>query len=232
MKLSKLFSYTALMIGFSLTCGAKASIPASGKVNVAYFSMHEPQHFETKVKPIFQENVARCKTCEITNMTPYKKGGEVDQEAMVKAIHDLPVETTFVFVDFNLRNNEENKELAEALALKAASGLIVVASAGQPKPQEPSSPLSRTIMGKVQDAFIIGELSERDRLMPQGFYGPEMFTAVRPPKEIMGQGFGPLIFASNLAENWTRRSSEEWVSYLKTKKVKSRKLWLDLHDIF
>lgn len=215
-----------------MAVGAKAAIPESGKVTVAYFSMQDPDFFEAKVKPIFKENVSRCKTCEITNMTPYKKNGEVDQEAMVKAIHDLPVDITFVLVDFNLRNSEENKVLAEAFALKAAAGTIVVASAGTPKMKEPSSPLNKTIMGNVKDAFIIGEMSDRDRMTPQGFYGPEMFTVVRPPKDMMGQGFGPLIFASNLAENWTRRSSEEWVSFLKTKKVKSRKLWLELHDIF
>lgn len=217
---------------FSAFTASAAQAAVSDKVKVAYFSLHGQDHFEGKVKPLFKDNASKCKNCEITNMTPYTKQGDVDQEAMVKAIHDLPLDAAFVFVDFNMRKSEQNKVLAEAFALKAASGVVVVASAGQPKVQEPSSPLSRTIMGQVQDAFIIGELSEKDRLMPQGFYGPEMFTAVRPPKDIMGQGFGPLIFASNLAEHWTRRSSEEWISYLKTKKMKTRKLWLDMGDLF
>lgn len=199
---------------------------------VAYFSLNGKEHFETKVKPIFKDNASACKSCEIMNLTPYTKEGQVDVEALAKAIEAIPRQTSFVFMDFNLKNSDDNKEVLEALNGKANKGIIVVASAGQPIGAEASSPLSRTILGQVQDAVIIGELSERDRLMPQGFYGPEMLTAVRPPKDKIGQGFGPLIFASTLAENWTKRSSNQWIAYFKEKKMKTRKIWLDLNDLF
>ncbi|MNJ94681.1 hypothetical protein D3C87_123830 [compost metagenome] len=225
------YVFFALLVIFNVPVHAKAAI-SKGQTTVAYFSLTGKEHFENKVKPLFKDNASRCKSCEIVNMTPYTKEGQVDVEALAQAIHALPQQTSFVFMDFNLKNSDENKAIVEALNHKAMAGVVVVASAGQPQGAEASSPLSRTILGQVQDAVIIGELSERDRLMPQGFYGPEMLTAVRPPKDMMGQGFGPLIFASALAENWQKRTSEEWVSHFKEKKMKTRKLWLGLNDLF
>jgi hypothetical protein len=108
---------------------------------------------------------------------------------------------------------------------------VVVAAAGSPPTTESSSPLSRTVFGQVHDAVIIGELGDRERLLPTGFYGPEMLTAIRPPKET-GEGYSAMIFVANLAENWPKRSPQDWVEHFKSKKSKSRKLWMGLNDLF
>ncbi|HEY1079555.1 MAG TPA: hypothetical protein VGE46_05640 [Bdellovibrio sp.] len=227
----KIILWTALM---TLSCGAtwaQASVPST-KTTVIYFGQQRAEEFELKIKPLFLEKSRPCKNCEIVNYTPYNKDGEVDMESLLERLESLPSGTSFVFFDFNFRINDDNRAVLDLLNKKADSGLVVVGSAGAPKPSEASGPLSRTLLGQTHGALIIGELSERDRLMPTAFYGPEMLTALRPPKEIMGQGYGPLIFAANLAESWQKRSAVDWVEYLKTKKMKTRKLWLDLNDMF
>lgn len=210
---------------------ARAALPAS-KTTVVYFGQQKAEDFELKVKPLFAEKVRPCKNCEIINFTPYNKEGDVDLESLSERIDSLPAGTSFVYFDFNMKVTDQNRALVELLNKKADSGLVVVGTAGAPKNAESSGPLSRTMLGQVHGALIIGELAERDRLMPTAFYGPEMLTAVRPPKEIMGQGFGPLIFAAALAENWQKRTAAEWVEYLRNKKMKSRKIWLDMGDMF
>ncbi|WP_295900015.1 hypothetical protein [uncultured Bdellovibrio sp.] len=216
------------------SCGAtwaQAALPPT-KTTVIYFGQQKAEDFELKVKPVFEEKVRPCKSCEIVNFTPYTKEGAVDLEALHERVESLPVGTSFVFFDFNMKVNEANKDLIETLNKKADSGLMIVGTAGIPKTSEASGPLSRTVLGQIHGAIIIGELGERDRLMPTGFYGPEMLTALRPPKDMLGQGYSPLIFAAALAENWQKRSSSEWVEYLKNKKMKSRKIWLELGDMF
>lgn len=220
-----------VVIGLCLPSVSLAALH-SKKTTVVYFGQEKPEDFEIKVKPFFAEKVRSCKSCEIINFTPYTKDNEVDMDALVERIETLPESTSFVFFDFNMRANEHNKGLLDLLNKKADSGLIVVGTAGAPKSTESSGSLSRTVLGQVHGALIIGELAERDRLMPTGFYGPEMLTAIRPPKEFMGQGLGPLIFAAALAENWQKRSPSEWSEHIRNKKMKNRKIWLDVSDLF
>ncbi|QDK45959.1 hypothetical protein DOM22_12760 [Bdellovibrio sp. ZAP7] len=209
---------------------AQASVPA-GKTRVIYFGMQNQADFELKVKPVF-DSTASCKNCEIINYTPYTAEGTVDEAAMHERINTLPADTSFVFLDFNLKSNEQSKAFLDALNKRADSGMIVVGSAGAPKTNEASGPLTRTVLGQVHNAVIIGELGDRDRLMPSAFYGPEMLTALRPPKDKLGQGQAPLIFAANLADKWNKRTPQEWTDYFKSKKQKNRKIWMDLNDLF
>lgn len=230
--LKKILAGSFLSLTFCGATWAQAAVPSS-KTTVIYFGQGKAEDFELKVKPVFADYVKSCKTCEILNYTPYTKEGEVDMASLHERVESLPDNAAFVFFDFNMRANEANKELVELLNKKVDSGLVVVGAAGGPGPAEASSPLSRTILGQVHGALIIGELGERDRLFPViGFYGPEMLTALRAPRDIVGQGYSPLIFTANLASNWQKRTSSEWVEHFRTKKLKTRKLWLDLGDLF
>lgn len=210
---------------------AQASV-TTAKTTVGYFGQVPAAEFESKIKPVFEANSRRCKNCELVNLTPYSPTGEIDLKALSEKIETVPTEVSFVFFDFNTRATEQNKKWVEALNKKSAEGLLVVGTAGAPIAPESSGPLSRTVLGQVHGSFIVGELTDRDRLTPSGFYGPEMLTALRGPKDLLGQGYVPLIFAANLAENWHKRSSQEWSEHFKTKKIKTRKIWLSLNDLF
>ncbi|MFS4461251.1 hypothetical protein [Bdellovibrio sp. HCB2-146] len=223
-------AFLLVFFGWGVAKSANAALPTA-KVSIVYFGLGSSEDFEKRVKPAFQQNASACKNCELVNYTPYKDDGSVDMEELVEKIESIPSDTNMAFFDFNLKANEENKKLVELLNKRAMAGMVVVAAAGTPKDKESSSPLSRTVFGQVHDALIIGELGERERLLPTGFYGPEMLTALRPPKE-MGQGYSAMIFVANLAENWPKRSSQDWIEYFKNKKMKSRKIWMSLNDLF
>jgi hypothetical protein len=113
-----------------------------------------------------------------------------------------------------------------------ADRFVVVATTGAAGADQSTLPLNRTVVGQVSGILIIGELVERDNLLAKSFFGPEMLTAVRPPKEFMGQGHGPLLFASRLAVNWSKKDKSEWPGYLKSTREKSRKLWPSIEDFF
>lgn len=214
--------------GFSFSQAAVQN----GKITVIFFGNQSAEEFESKVEPFFRNQVKSCHSCVLLNMTPYDSKGKFDINQLAEKIEHLPADASFVFFGFNAKVSEQTKKVVEALNKKSESGLIVVGTAGVPDSMEASGPLSRTILGQVQGSLIIGELGERDRLVPTGFYGPEMLTAVRPPKDKMGQGVAPLIFAAALAQNWPKRSSTEWVEFMKTKKMKTRKIWLEMGDVF
>ena len=224
------FAFSLVFLCWGVAKSANAALPAA-KVTVVYFGQVTAAEFESKVKPVFQQNASACKSCELVNFTPYKDDGKVDMEALQTKIETLPADMKLIFFDFNVKANEHNKALIEALNKKAGTGTVVVAAAGAPPTAESSSPLSRTVFGQVHDAVIIGELGDRERLLPTGFYGPEMLTAIRPPKD-SGEGYSAMVFVANLAENWPKRSPQDWVEHFKSKKLKSRKLWMGLNDLF
>lgn len=225
-----LFAFFLVFMSWGVAKSANAALPTA-KVSVVYFGLVTSEEFESKIKPVFQQNANACKSCELVNFTPYKEDGKVDMEALLTKIESVPSDMKLIFFDFNIKANDQNKALVEALNKKAGTGTVVVAAAGSPPSKESSSPLSRTVFGQVHDAVIIGELGDRERLQPTGFYGPEMLTAIRAPKE-MGEGYSATIFVANLAENWPKRSPQDWVEHFKNKKLKSRKLWMGLNDLF
>lgn len=213
----------------NIPCVAEGSVSGA---KVVYFGLKKEEEFNAKLKPVFFEQSRNCKKCEIENFTPYAQDGEIDLRVLQDKIKTLPEDISFVFFDFNLKVTEENKELVQLLNQKAKAGLVIVATAGIPKADEASGPLAKTVLGQVDGVLLIGELGERDRLIPTGFYGPEMLTALRPPKDKIGQGYSPLIFAAALAEHWHKKKPDEWVAYFKSKKSKTRKIWMDLNDLF
>ena len=201
-------------------------------VVVAYFSPEAKAQFESKIKPQFTKQTSLCGTCQIIDLTPFNEKGEFAADKMESVLKQLPENVKILFFDFNLKKGSLSEEAMAILNQDAAHGPLVVAFAGLPKGGEASRPLNKTVFGQVQEALIIGELEDRDRLSPQGFFGPEMYMAIRAPKELQGQGLGPLLFTSKLAANFSRRSAADWVAFLKAKKQKNRKIWLELGDLF
>lgn len=206
------------------------SLPAQAKTVVGLFTKESPAVFETRIKPLFQQHGGGC--CEIRNLTPYDSKGEPDIGALPQAVNQVSGDVSFLFFDWNERSTDRNRELLEALNRQVSQGRVLVAAAGVPPNDEGTCPLNRTLMGQVLNSVIIGELAERDRLLAQCFYGPEMLSAIRPPRDLLGQGHAPLIFSARLASHWSRRKPADWVPYLKNKKNKSKRIWPELEEFF
>lgn len=165
-------------------------------------------------------------------MTPYTPEGQLLISEIPKQIERAGSSSSFFFLNWNTKASEENKAVIEALKKLVSSGVIVIGSAGTARESEPSLPLNRTVAGQVPGMIIIGELEDRERLPVRNYFGPEMLTALKPPKEYMGQGFGPLFFVSKLATQWNSKTSEQWITHFKTTKDKVRRIWPGLGDFF
>lgn len=205
---------------------------AASPVIVGYFSPNAKMQFESKIKPQFAKQTAVCGTCQIIDLTPLNEKGEFAADKMESVLKSLPENVKILFFDFNLKRGDLSEAAMAWLNKASVEGPLVVAAAGIPKENEASRPLNKTVFGQVQEAIIIGELEDRDRLPPQGFFGPEMYTAVRPPKDMQNQSLGPMIFVAKFAANFSRRSAAEWIAYFKMKKAKNRKIWLEVGDLF
>lgn len=206
---------------------------ATKAVVVGYFSKEPAAVFESRIKPFFEEQVRkRCSDCQIRNLTPFLPSGEVDEPSLRILVSSLPSDVSFLFFDWNERAQGSHADLILALSKASGEGMVIVASAGVPVVPDGTCPLTQTLFGKVPGAIILGELEERDRLRAQCYYGPEMLTAVRPPKAVLGQGLGPTYFVAQLASHWNRRDSNEWVGYLKARKAKTKKIWAEMEEFF
>lgn len=223
--------FFALSLIFPAVLFANASSPAKAKVKVAYFGRVSDEEFNQNLKPLFNE-VAKCKDCEIVNWTPYDKNKRYDDSKILEKVKQLDESYRIVFFDWNDRHTAHPEELLEYLQTLRGRQQMLVASAGVPPEDQKTCPLNLTLFGKVDEAIVIGELLPRDVLWPKCFYGPEMLTAVRPPREHVGKGYGPLIFTARFAGHFHKRSPEEWTQFFRMKKSKSRKLWPELEDFF
>lgn len=206
---------------------------AANKVVVAYFGRQSAEEFEKVIKPSFHEFASSCKSCEIVDMTPYDGEKKVDDKSLTEKVRQLSDDINIVFFHWNDRDSKRYKDLIDELNNVTDKGKILIAFSGAPSDNDKTCPLNKTIFAQVPQAVIVGELQERDRLWPRDcYFGPEILTAVRPPKSLMGKGLAPLMFSARLATQWSRRSSSEWIAYLKTKKNKSKRLWPELEEFF
>jgi|GEM_PF-3489937 len=222
----------AFLPALALQASAK---PVDAKPLVmAVISEGSRSDYEQKWQPLLTEQLKSCSACTVKNITPYTPEGNLDETALPVAIEQAPKDSTqFLFLNWNAISNVNNKQVAEALKKLTATGYLVIAKAGIAKATEPTMPLSRTVNGQVPDIVIIGELTEKERLLARSYFGPEMLTALKPPKDYIGQGYSSLFFVSKLATSWNRKSaSADWLSSFKSTKTRSRKIWPDLGDFF
>ncbi|MEK6773444.1 MAG: hypothetical protein AABY64_05860 [Bdellovibrionota bacterium] len=219
-----------LLLGLSLLSEA-ATDASQPSVQVAYFHKLKKEKFTNQIKSYFDQNKS-CKSCELIDRTPYKESGDVDESKLANEISTLGPEFQIIFINWNEKASESNQQLIEALAKKSVQGALILFTAGAPLNDEPTIALNKTIAGQIPEAVIVGEMTERERLLPNLFYGPEMLTAIKLSKEFSGQGLAPVYFVSKWVSQWFKRKPTEWVSFMKLKKNKVRKLWLGIEDFF
>jgi hypothetical protein len=205
---------------------------ANAPITISVFSGEDKDDFKSRVLPILTEQMKACNQCVIRNISPYGKEGKFQLKEVPAKLEEAAATSSFFFVDWNVRSGPETKAVEQALQKVTDSGVIVIAAAGLAKDSEPTLPLSRTVMGQLKGVVIIGELAERERLPTQSFFGPEMLTALKPPKGYVGQGLGPTFFAAKLAVQWNKRTASEWLSHFQSAKLKVRRIWPTLDDFF
>lgn len=222
-----LIFWVTLPLSFSLAA------PSPVVTQVAILSGESKADFEAKIEPILKEQLKACAGCSFKNITPYDTEGKFDLGEVPARLEDAGAWASFVFFNWNASSTKETKPVVEALKKLVASGKLVLASAGSAKDSEPTLPIARTIAGEVPGMVIVGDMGPSERLPVASYFGPEMLTAVKAPsKEHVGQGYGPVFFASRLATNWTKKNSADWAPHFQETKSKVRRIWPALEDFF
>lgn len=226
----------AIIMGCCLGCfsavWASSQAYLTMPTSVAVFSGEDKSVYESKVEPILKEETKNCSGCSFKNMTPYNSEGKMNLSDLAAQIEAAGSSSSFIYVNWNAKVTDETKPALEALKKISKAGLIIVGSAGLAKEAEPTLPLNKTVLGQVPGAIIIGELGDRERMHVQSFFGPEMLTAIRPPKDYLGQGLVSAFFAAKLATQWNKKPSKDWLSHFLSTKSKVRRIWPDLDDFF
>ncbi len=208
-------------------------LKAPGKISVGVVSGETRTDFESKVLPFFKDQWSNCSACEVRNLSVYDEKGNWNVRALVSELEASLSSVTFLLFNVNWRfRAEEDKVLVDLLKKATANGVIVIGSAGYPKEGESSAPLKRTVLGQIPDVVIIGEINERERLLGSSYFGPEMLTAIKPPRDYVGKGLGPSFFAAKLAQNYSRKLPHDWIVQFRNQKMKSRKIWPQVEEFF
>lgn len=208
-------------------------LKAPGQTVVGIISAESRADFEARVAPFFKEQWRGCDSCLLKNISPYDDKGNFDEKSLAGAVEAAVPGISFLFFNVNWKfKSDEQKALLEILKKINAQGVLIVGSAGYPKDGESSAPLSRTLLSQIPEAIVVGEMNDRERLLGSSYYGPEMLTAIKPPRDWIGKGLGPSLFAAKLAQNYSRRLPKDWVSYLRTQKSRSRKIWPQVEEFF
>ena len=229
MKARHLFLFTVTSLGTLLTGSAQAQV-------LRVFDPRPAADFQLNTQKVIQGEWSVCTGCKLINMTPYDaKGLAVIPQNPELAFGpletwDLSQSPTVFLVNWNSLMKPEYAAWAQYLENLKKSAVPIVFAAGQPAAGETSAPLSKTLAGSVSGLFIIGELGESDRLWGASYYGPEILTALRPPKDFIGRDTVPAQFAAALTKNLNKK--KDWLQILRDKKAKTRKIWLELRDCF
>lgn len=195
---------------------------------ISFVTRVDKNRFEKEILPYFRDE-SQCKNCQLS----YVALPEVfDSASISKLKSDIGEGNRIIYFDFNLKMNESLTELKSLIERYFQQGALLISTAGEPAVGEASLPLRRTLMGQIEHNIIVGEISDRDRLLPRSYFGPEIFTAIRPPSEIVGKKMAPFYFVSKLASQIERRSTDSWWIFFKEKKTKNKRLWLEIGDLF
>ena len=238
MDMKTTFSRIGLLCGVLLvTLGVGSELravqePQSKKpVVLAVFDNSSRAQYDVRLAPWFAKELASCSNdCQVINYTPYDSEGAFNQKEMNAQLSKALDQSSIILITFNEPLSSQNQVWADKIKQALDKGIVVIGAAGVPKENQPSGPLKKTFLAQASDVLVIGELGERERLLPTSYFGPEMYTAIRSPRDVSEIGIAPAFFATRLAKNFDSRS--DWSNYFKEKKLKTKKIWIDLDDIF
>jgi hypothetical protein len=144
----------------------------------------------------------------------------------------MALSSQILYLGWNDLNGAQHESLKKQIAVLLEKGVLVVGRTGSAAADQPVYALARTVLAQIADLVIVGDMMERERLHPRSYFGPEMLTAIQAPKSEERKDIGALLFVSKLAEEFHKKDSSQWLAHFKSVKVKTRKLWPSLNDLF
>lgn len=187
--------------------------------------------FESDRLGWMQGKLKSCKSCQIENLTPYTEAGEFAPDRLADVLVKSELKDSLLVINWNRAFLKGDQIILDRVQKLNSDGVLVVVSAGKPKQGEATLPLGKTLWGQTKEVLIVGELAEKEKLVAGSFFGPEMLTALGPRDLELGEGTGSLTFSLRLLPQFGQMKNTEWVSTLKEKRAKTRRLWPSLRDL-
>ena len=199
-------------------------------VMVGFISRESQDFYEKVVKPYWGQLSAGSHV-ELVSLTPFNSKGEIDLQQLALNSQNAPVSMRTIYVHWNEKYEPWYDGWLAALKKKTDAGIRVAFFAGMAKPGSRTIPLSQTLAAQVPKALILGELLEKERLSPQHFYGPELFSAFQVDSVVGNLGLAPLRFVGKWAMQSNAKDLDQSLYELRKKKMKSLRIWPTPEDL-
>lgn len=210
--------------------GAILTSPCPAQVLSVIDPRPRAQFEEQGLRALTERATAISKGAVVKNLTPYNDKGEFAPEQIQKALESA--EPGVVVVQWNRVKGAGDEALIQA-AQKVAGEKYLVVAAGVAPEGDGTHSLKRTLWGAVPEAFLIGELAEKEKLVERAFFGPEMLTALGPRDLEWGPGTAALSFGVRMLSLANSGSTPPTVlQQFREKRGKVRRLWPFLSDFF
>ena len=202
---------------------------------VAVFDSGPSHPHEAAVMSVLQRNLRGCGRCKIKTYPLYDSAGNMPRAKFLGALQAAETDGALLLhFSWNQASNSEFKPVLAELDRLQAAGKVIVAAAGESVTQgRRIQKLDQTVMGQVDGALIIGELTRGGWLNPRSNYGEELFTALKTPHNRNGSSFAAAMFTARLAKAMTRSTdTAEVLRVLKQNKSGFNGKWAPLKALF
>ncbi len=215
-----------------LVFSASISLANSPETILVGFISRENQDFYEKVVSPYWGQLSAGSNIQLVPLAIVNSKGEINLDRLTKNIQNAPKNMKSIYVHWNEKFDPVHVSWLAELRKKTEVGVKVAFFAGMAKPGLRTLALNKTLVSQVPKALVIGELMDRERLPPQHFYGPELFTALKFDATVGATGLAPLNFVSRWVIQSPLISLDESIYQLRKKKMKSASIWPTTNDFF
>ncbi len=204
------------------------SVIGYSKTKLAVIESHEAHPHRKQIEELFKSKLDPAVDVRYINF--YEANGDLTEATALKALDDAK-SADVIHLSWNLPDEPAFSKIKKRLQ-QLAGKKILIAAAGAPSGRELSAPLSKTVMGQVPDAFVIGELTKKARPAINSYYGEPLFTALQAPEGHLGSSFSSVLFTVSLVNAVEKDPTKKnWKKHLRARKSSSLKAFPDLKDL-
>lgn len=201
-------------VGFVLVntsvCWSKSSSHADPgrKVTICTLDRGPESAREKKVLEILRKKLKSCPNCEIISYASFEKNGDINSEKFLNSVEQAKAHCDVINISWNILSNSKTPIMEFALANVAINKFLI--AAGGAYEQGPPKALEATVMGKIPEAYLIGELDSKGQLTAHAFSGPQMFTALKVNSQYPGSAYTAPVFAAAVSTWLSFHPKSEW----------------------
>jgi hypothetical protein len=208
--------FTAPFLG-AVAFGASARQPMICLLDTGKLHQHG-----RNLEKLFRKELKPCPDCRFEPRSIYEADGRLNEKTFLRELDRAAGRCDLVHLSWNLPAEEKFSKVIEKLN-SLARQKIVIAASGESETGAPV-PLSKTVMGQVKEAFLIGELDSQKKLPRAAYYGPELLSAWPAPQGFPGSSFSSVLLTTAWAKAMAKHpeiTPTEWKSRVRAAKARS-----------